>query len=108
VRLRLAEWAAGVGMDRDGVDDLVLAAHEAPANVADHAYRGGSGDAWVDADRCAPGELVVVVSDEGSRRTPPEDPGLRGRGMTLIAALASTVAVQHGDAGTRVVMHWRM
>lgn len=108
VRLRLAEWAFGVGMDRDGVDDLVLAAYEALANVADHAYPDGSGDAWVDADRCTPHELVVVVSDRGLWRPPPSDPGLRGRGMTLISALAEKVSVHRGDAGTRVVMHWRM
>lgn len=108
VRLRLAEWAAGLGMGGDEVDDLVLAAYEALANVADHAYPDGAGDAWVVADRCAPDEVVVVVSDEGRWRPPPSDPGLRGRGMTLISALAEKVAVQRGDAGTRVVMHWRL
>lgn len=108
MRLRLAEWAAAVGMGQDGVDDLVLATYEALANVADHAYPDGPGDAWVDADRSAPGELVVVVSDRGRWRPPPTDPGLRGRGMTLITALAEQVAVQRGDAGTTVVMHWRV
>lgn len=108
VRLRLAEWATGAGMDRDAVDDLVLAAYEALANVADHAYANGTGDAWVDADRCAPDELVVVVSDRGCWRPPPSDPGMRGRGMALISALAAEVAVHRDDAGTRVVMHWRV
>ena len=108
VRQRLAEWATGLGMDRDGVDDLVLAAYEALANVADHAYPDGPGDAWVDADRYPPDELVIVVRDRGRWRPPPSDPGLRGRGMTLISALAEKVAVQRGDAGTRVVMHWRV
>lgn len=107
VRLRLAEWATGVGMGQDSVDDLVLAAYEALANVADHAYPDGPGDAWVEADRSGEG-FVVVVSDQGHWRTPPEDPGLRGRGMTLISALAENVAVQRDAAGTTVVMHWRV
>lgn len=107
MRLRLAEWATGVGMAQDGVDDLVLATYEALANVADHAYPDGPGDAWIAADRSAD-ELVVVVSDRGRWRPPPQDPGLRGRGMTLIAALTEKVAVQRGDAGTTVVMHWRV
>jgi len=108
VRLRIAEWASGVGMSQDGVDDLVLATYEALVNVADHAYPDGSGDAWVEAEQFAPGELVVVVSDEGRWRQPPADPGRRGRGMTMISALAEKVAVQRGDSGTTVVMHWRV
>jgi serine/threonine-protein kinase RsbW len=107
VRLRVAEWAASVGMGQDGVDDLVLATYEALANVADHAYPDGPGDAWVEAGHAGPGELTVVVSDRGRWRTPPADPGLRGRGMKLIAALADRVAVHRGASGTSVVMHWR-
>lgn len=107
VRHRVADWAAGVGMTQDDVDDLVLATYEALANVADHAYPDGPGDAWLEAERSAPGELTVIVSDHGRWRTPPVDPGLRGRGMTLIAALAERVAVQRDVCGTSVVMHWR-
>jgi serine/threonine-protein kinase RsbW len=104
----MAEWAASAGMPPDDVDDLVLATYEALANVADHAYPDGPGEAWVEADLAPPDEVVVVVSDRGRWRPPPADPGLRGRGMTLIAALTERVAVQRGDAGTSVVMHWRV
>ena len=107
MRQRVAEWAAGLGVGQDGVDDMVLATYEALANVADHAYPDGPGDAWVDAGRTVAGELTVVVSDHGRWRAPPPDPGLRGRGMMLIAALADRVAVHRGASGTRVVMHWR-
>ncbi|WP_367278860.1 ATP-binding protein [Pseudonocardia sp.] len=108
VRLRMAEWATSAGMLPDDVDDLVLATYEALANVADHAYPQGPGEAWVEAGLAPPDEVVVVVSDRGRWRPPPADPGLRGRGMTLIAALTERVAVQRGDAGTSVVMHWRV
>jgi serine/threonine-protein kinase RsbW len=103
----MAEWASAAGMSQDGVDDLVLATYEALANVADHAYTGVQGDAWVEAERSSPGELTVVVSDRGRWRPPPDDPGLRGRGMALITALTERVAVQRGTAGTSIVMHWR-
>ena len=106
----MADWAAAAGMGQDGIDDLVLATHEALANVADHAYPDGPGDAWIEAGRTGPGELTVTVSDRGHWRPPPADPGLRGRGMILIAALADRVAVQRGTAGTvgtTIVMHWR-
>jgi anti-sigma regulatory factor (Ser/Thr protein kinase) len=106
----MAEWAAGAGMAQDGIDDLVLATYEALANVADHAYPDGSGDAWIAAEQAGPGELTVTVSDRGRWRPPPSDPGLRGRGMILIAALADRVAIRRGTvgtAGTTIVMHWR-
>jgi serine/threonine-protein kinase RsbW len=104
----MAEWAASYGMTQDDVDDLVLATYEALANVADHAYPEGEGRAWIDAERSAPDELLVVVRDEGRWRPPPSDPGLRGRGLEIIAALAERVVVERGDAGTRVAMHWRL
>jgi serine/threonine-protein kinase RsbW len=107
VRVRVAEWASAAGMCPDGVDDLALATYEALANVADHAYPDGSGDVWVDGDRSGAGDLTVVVRDRGRWRTPPADPGLRGRGMMLIAALADRVTVRRGPTGTSVVMHWR-
>lgn len=106
VRLRVADWATSAGMAQDAVDDLVLATYEALANVADHAYSGGSGDAWVDATRSGPGDVTVVVSDRGSWRPAPADPGLRGRGMTLISALADRVTVRRGVGGTSVAMLW--
>ncbi len=106
--MQIAEWARAAGMAQDSVDDLVLATYEALANVADHAYPDGSGDAWVEAERSAQGELTVVVTDSGRWRPPPTDPGLRGRGMALISALAERVAVTRGDNGTTVVMHWRV
>ena len=103
----MAEWAAAAGMTQDDVDDLVLATYEALANVADHAYADGRGDAWVEAGRTGPRELTVVVSDRGRWRPPPADPGLRGRGMSLIAALSDRVTVLRGVTGTSVIMRWR-
>ncbi|OLT12240.1 hypothetical protein BJF78_24555 [Pseudonocardia sp. CNS-139] len=105
VRIRMAAWAARAGLDPDTVDDLVLATHEALANVIDHAYPDGNGDALLDAD-CVDGEVVVVVRDHGRWRRPAPDPGWRGRGLVIINGLAPYVDVRHGDTGTTVEMRW--
>jgi serine/threonine-protein kinase RsbW len=107
VRNRMAGWAAGVGLAADTVDDIVLATHEALANVADHAYPDGRGDAFLYAD-CHNGTVRVVVRDQGRWRDPTLDAGWRGRGLVIIHGLAEHVDVQRGDAGTRVEMCWQV
>lgn len=105
VRSRLAEWAGRSGLADDEVDDVVLAAYEALVNVVDHAYAGRDGDVWLDAVRNGQG-LEVTVVDRGVWRPVPADPGLRGRGMRMIASLADRVTVDRGRGGTTVTMHW--
>jgi anti-sigma regulatory factor (Ser/Thr protein kinase) len=71
VRSRVAAWAEGLGAPPGMVDDLVLATHEALANIADHAYAdradldGQTGSAFLDAELPRVGEFVVMVRDEG-------------------------------------------
>jgi len=108
VRRFMAEWAAAQGMPSDEVDDLVLATHEALANVADHAYPEGHAEAWLDARRRAPNTLVVTVRDGGHWRTPPADPGFRGHGLTMIRGLAERVEVRRWAVGTTVAMYWSL
>ncbi|MFC4948547.1 ATP-binding protein [Pseudonocardia sp. GCM10023141] len=108
VRQRIATWAAAAGMGPDDVDDIVLATHEALANVADHAYPDGGAEAWLEAGPAESDELRVLVRDHGRWRPPPADPGPRGHGMVLIAGLAQRVTVQSTDAGTTVAMYWRL
>lgn len=107
IRTQVARWAGRLGLPAEAVDDIVLATHEALANVADHAYPDGGGDAELDAE-CDHGEVRVVVRDHGRWRTPPQDPGWRGRGLVLIAGLAEHVDVRRAAAGTSVAMRWRL
>jgi serine/threonine-protein kinase RsbW len=107
IRAQVARWAGRLGLSADAVDDIVLATHEALSNVADHAYPDGQGEAELDAE-CEQGEIRVVVRDHGSWRTPPRDPGWRGRGLVLIAGLAEHVDVHHATAGTCIAMRWRL
>jgi serine/threonine-protein kinase RsbW len=107
VRALVARWAGRLGLPAEAVDDIVLATHEALANIADHAYPDGGGDAELDA-ACVQGEVRVVVRDHGNWRAPSPDPGWRGRGLVLIAGLAEHVDVQCAAAGTSVAMRWRL
>jgi serine/threonine-protein kinase RsbW len=107
VRRAVAEWAGQLELPEELVEDLVLATHEALANVADHAYPDGSGKAWLDLE-CVGDVLEVVVRDRGEWRAPPTDTGWRGRGLMIIRRLAGDVRVQHGRGGTTVRMRWRL
>jgi len=107
VRTEVATWAGRLGLPDDAIDDIVLATHEALANVADHAYPEGGGDAELHA-ACVQGEVRVVVRDHGSWQAPSHDRGSRGHGLVLIAGLAEHVDVQRADAGTSVAMHWHL
>jgi serine/threonine-protein kinase RsbW len=104
-RREIAAWATDLGFGADFVDDLVLAAHEALANVADHAYPGGEGRAWLDLE-CVEHGVEVVVRDEGAWRAPPAEPGWRGRGLLIIRGLADHTDVRHDAGGTTVRMRW--
>lgn len=105
VRRQMAVWAEGVGLDQETVEDIVLATHEALANVADHAYPDGGGYALVDAE-CQGGVASVMVRDNGRWQPPSTDTGWRGRGLLIIRRLAQHVDVRHEDTGTTVAMQW--
>lgn len=107
VRKQVGRWAAAAGLSQQSVDDVVLATHEALANVVDHAYADGQPEAWLDVE-CEDGEVIVVVRDRGRWQPPAADPGWRGRGMLIIRGLADHVDVHRGAGGTTVEMRWRL
>ena len=107
VRAQMAAWGAGLGVAADLVDDIVLATHEALANVADHAYPDGRGDALLDA-ACVGGTVRILVRDHGAWRAPASDPGWRGRGLVIINGLADQVDVDRTPRGTSVAMLWHL
>jgi serine/threonine-protein kinase RsbW len=105
VRREVAHWAEQLGLPEEFTDDLVLATHEALANVADHAYPDGRGEALLDLE-CVDHGIEVVVRDRGRWRPPPTDSGWRGRGLTIIRGLADEVQVHNDGEGTTVRMRW--
>ena len=106
LRKQLAEWLAGLGVDGERREDIVLASNEALANSAEHAYReGDAGPIDVRAEELN-GRLTVTVTDYGTWQPPVPTNGLRGRGLLLIDSLADHSAKVHREDGTTVTMTW--
>jgi len=107
LRRVVARWSAQAGVDPDAVTDLQLALGEAATNAVEHAYPADAdGSVEVDLDLLPDATVAVRVTDHGTWRPPPADPGYRGRGLVLIGELAQEVEVVAGEAGT--VVSFRM
>jgi anti-anti-sigma factor len=104
IRRLVGEWGTRAGLDELKTVDLQLAVGEAAGNTAEHAYRGAGqpGRVQVGLDAEADGAVRVRVSDQGVWRPAPPDPGLRGRGLKFIRALADEVEIDGSATGTLV------
>lgn len=98
-RSALRAFLEGALVEREKINDVVLAAGEAAGNAIEHAYRGESGTFRLKAillgDR-----LVVEVWDKGRWRLD-GDPE-RGRGLGIMRALVDDVAIESTRSGTSV------
>jgi serine phosphatase RsbU (regulator of sigma subunit)/anti-sigma regulatory factor (Ser/Thr protein kinase) len=101
VRAAIRRWLTGVPATREATADLVAAVGEACANVVEHAYGPKGGDLSVRLTS-EPPDVVAVVSDTGRWR-PPRGRD-RGRGITLMQALADHAMIKPTDTGTQVVL----
>jgi serine/threonine-protein kinase RsbW len=90
-----------------------MAAYEALANAAEHAYHGNAIDTdTFDIDAAydvGADTLTVIVEDHGQWQT--RDPAApvrldRGRGIQLMYALAETASITTNPTGTRVCLVW--
>ncbi|WP_410596106.1 ATP-binding protein [Amycolatopsis sp. lyj-23] len=106
-RLRdtLAGWAAGTGLPAVRVQDLLLAAYEAMANVVVHAYPDRIGTLALHAAQ-AGDSVTVTIRDHGQWQPVPRSSLLGGRGLALIHTLADHALVETSVAGTTVTMTW--
>jgi anti-anti-sigma factor len=103
VRTEVGVWAGQCGLPEDMCQDLQFALGEALANSMEHAYRDTEpGSVEFELARTADGSVAVTVTDLGRWRPPPDDPGHRGRGLSMIGVLADDVDVRHDTAGTTV------
>jgi anti-anti-sigma factor len=102
VRRAVRRWAPESGLHPDPLEDLLLALGEATGNAVEHAYRDADapGRVGVDLHFDTAGDIVVSVTDTGTWRPPPADPGFRGRGLQIISTLARDVDLSPGPAGT--------
>ena len=106
-----AQWLnAAFDLDPYRTGDLVLAIYEALANTAEFAYlaHGMTGTMDVRASYDAvESALSVTVSDRGLWRTAgPASDRSRGRGISLMQALADRASIQTSTHGTTVRLDW--
>lgn len=103
VRTRLSQWLGAVGASGPIVNDIVLAVDEACTNCIEHAYAGiDSGLIHIDA--VSRDEAITVeVSDSGVWRTPTPARN-RGRGLSIMRAVAAHVDLAETTTGTTVRM----
>ena len=106
VRHQLGDWLRGANVPNARAEDIVLVVNEACSNSAEHAYRGQQpGMMRVEAaveDR----HIQIRVADSGSWKTPPADPGTRGRGLLLMRTLSEQVDLDGTAHGTTVGMRF--
>jgi anti-sigma regulatory factor (Ser/Thr protein kinase) len=112
LRQDLARWLrTQVTLDRERLDDVLLAVNEALTNSAEFAYRGrpqpGTMTLQVHYDS-REGVLLTQISDNGTWRhvDPADQPNTRGRGIPLMRALADDVTISHTQKGTHVQMRF--
>ena len=106
VRHQLAAWLRSAGVPESLAADIVLVVNEACSNSVEHAYRGREpGTMRIEATR-DDRHIHVQVSDSGSWKTPPADPGTRGRGLLLMRALSERVDLDGTAEGTTVGMRF--
>lgn len=105
-RHRLVAWARTQQVPGTVVDALALAAYEAMANAAEHAYPDGDGEVTLRVEWSDDDVVTATVADHGHWRPPPDDPGTRGHGLPLIRQLADDALIHHDGAGTSVEMRW--
>ncbi len=106
IRRRLADWLRCASVPESLAADIVLVVNEACSNSAEHAYRGREpGTMRVEAAR-DDRHIHVKVTDSGSWKTPPADPGTRGRGLLLMRTLSEAVDLDGTAGGTTVGMRF--
>ncbi|MBJ8345789.1 ATP-binding protein [Antrihabitans sp. YC2-6] len=110
VRRELVEWLAGTPLSDERASDVALACYEAMANVVEHAYASGMARSFElsAAHHRLAGRIAVTITDHGTWRTPDSDPGFRGHGMTLLAALSDHADVLTDKNGTVVHLSWEL
>jgi anti-sigma regulatory factor (Ser/Thr protein kinase) len=85
------------GVDATRAEEIVLGVHEAAMNAVVHAYERDGGRVKV-AVVVGDDHVDATVQDSGTWQPPSAD----GRGLTIMAGLASEVEVRSTDDGTAV------
>ena len=97
-REALSTFAQSAGACGDQLDSIRLAVSEAATNVVVHAYEGDPGRLQLDA-KVSPGELAVLIADDGLGMRPQvQSPGL-GFGLSLISQVCDEFEIARRSSG---------
>lgn len=109
MRHEVRDWLAGLDLEQDARDRVLIAVSEAVENAVEHAYPGDA-EGTVELTLWAETDAVNVrVTDDGawSEGSVPAAPGshaTRGRGFVLMQRSVDSVAIRHSAAGTTVAL----
>jgi stage II sporulation protein AB (anti-sigma F factor) len=107
-RAAITRFALDAGADSQQLEAIRLAASEAVTNVVLHAYGRGDGSVRVSASY-VPGELWMLVEDDGVGLQGKGRRGGLGVGLVLIAELADTFEiVRRSSGGTQLEMRFKL
>jgi PAS domain S-box-containing protein len=108
-RAALRTWLTQAGVEKEQLQDMLVAAGEAVANAIEHGHRDRpEGVISLRANAVADG-LEVRVIDSGVWKTPRQVPGeYRGRGISLMRCLVQDLSIHSNDTGTTVHMYARI
>jgi serine/threonine-protein kinase RsbW len=107
-RSALTEFATEAGATGERLEAIRLAASEAVTNGVLHAYNGSRGTIHV-AAACTPGELWVLIGDDGTGLRPRGPHSGLGLGLALIAQLADEFEIlSRSTGGTELRMQFKL
>jgi PAS domain S-box-containing protein len=102
MRRRLGRWLSARGANKDELDAIQIACHEACSNSIEHGCHFGPGTVTVEADT-RPEGVVLEVRDSGAWVERPDGPlPFRGHGLPLMEALVDSVDIERSELGTTV------
>lgn len=108
-RKALRDWLTQAGIGPVQTMDVLVAVGEALANAIEHGHRDRPGGTVTLRAVALADRLDVTVVDTGVWKPVHFDPAAhRGRGIELMRALMSDVAIEPGDGGTTISMSARV
>jgi anti-sigma regulatory factor (Ser/Thr protein kinase) len=87
--------------------DVVLVVNEACTNSVEHAYRDRDPGPMLIAADMAADRLQIRITDFGSWKPPPADPGTRGKGLLLMRTVSDLVELDGTPDGTTIAVTFR-
>ena len=101
IRRAVSRWLEDLQVQDGLAKEIVMAVHEASANVVEHAYGPVGGTITITATYEGD-QVEVLIRDSGTWRGASR--GDRGNGLRLMRGLMDTVAVDTSEGGTTVVL----